>query len=893
MPDFPSGTVTFLFTDIEGSTLRWQQDPTAMAQAVARHLTLLRDAASHHGGVLFKVVGDATQSAFPTAPAALAAALAAQQTLQAEPWSEPIHDLPVRIALHTAEAQPDPRGDYLASGLNRLARLLDAGHGGQVLLSLATQELARDALPSDAELRDLGEHPLRDLYRPERVFQLVHPDLRNAFPLLRTLATRPNNLPIQSTPFLGHVEDIARLTALLQRDDVRVVTITGPGGVGKTRAALQVAANLLDVFPDGVWFVDLSPFVDPDLVPAAVLAVLGARDDVGDPNERLVSVLAGKHVLLVLDNVEQIVSVAAVIGPLLAGAAGTKILATSRTPLHVYGEQEFPIAPLPLPDLARLPSLEALSQYDAVRLFVDRAQAVKPDFAITVQNAQAVAEICARVDGLPLAIELAAARVKVLPPRALLQRLDRRLPLLTGGARTLPLRQQTMRDTVAWSYGLLAPDEQVLFRRLGVFIGGCTLEAAEAVVGEGSLDVFGGIATLIDASLLRQDERGGETRFRMLETIREFAQEQLSRSPGEAEASRQAHARWCQALATSLAPAVHLTGDLTSLTPLTAERDNLLAALAWLADRGDAAMFVPFVAAMAWFWDVTAAAGEGVKWLERALGLDDAGSPETRIDLLNSLGLLLIQLGEAQRTTVVAEELRALARKHTDLEGEANALFLLSRAANQRESYAEAMTFAEQALTRFRTLPSSGMLPWALQRLGIEAYIGGDFARSAALHEEALALCRASDHRVGISFALTNLGLAYHRMGDRRRAAELYREGLLLAQGPSDQWQTAGLLDQLAFLAADVGDQERMARLTGATEGFYQRTGTARQPYMRDALATAEPATRTRLGSAAFTAAYDAGRGLPLDQAVAEALTMVDTIVAFEGEPPSHLISLA
>lgn len=626
MPDLPRGTVTFLFTDIEGSTVLWERDRRAMAQVVARQLTLLREAVVHQGGILFKVVGDATQSAFPTAPAALAAALGAQQALLAEPWPAAIGDLRVRMALHTTEAQPDAQGDYLASGLNRLSRLLNAGHGGQILLSLAAQELVCDALPADTEVRDLGAHPLRDLTRPERIFQLVHPALLGDFPPLRTLATRPNNLPLQSTPFIGHVKDIARLTALLQRDDVRVVTITGPGGVGKTRTAMQVAAYLLDAFPDGVWFVDLSALVDPALVPSAILAVLGARDDVGDPGERLVRVLAGKHVLLVLDNVEQIVSAAVVIGALLAGAAELKILATSRAPVHVYGEQEFPITPLPLPDLTHLPAPEALSQYDAVRLFIDRVKAVKPDFVITDQNAPAVAEICARLDGLPLAIELAAARVKVLPPQALLIRFERRLPLLTGGARTLPLRQQTMRDTVTWSYDLLAPDEQILFRRLGVFVGGCTLEAAEVVAGEGGLDVFTGLAALVDASLLQQDEVGGEPRFRMLETIREFAQEQLT-AQGEEAATRADHATYFSTFAEQINVAQEHEGDDSSQTLERFQTDyaNFEAALTHLEAVGQVEPLLTMISALHGFWLTRGLARHALPRVERALArADDA-----------------------------------------------------------------------------------------------------------------------------------------------------------------------------------------------------------------------------------------------------------------------------
>jgi class 3 adenylate cyclase len=424
MPDLPSGTVTFLFTDIEGSTALWERDRGAMALAVARHLALLCAVIETHRGVLYKVVGDAVQAAFPTAPDAVTASLAAQQALGGESWPEGIGPVRVRMALHTAAATPQDE-DYLAPGLNRLSRLLAAAHGGQVLLSLATQDLARDALPLGVSLRDLGEHALRDLYRPERVFQVLHPDLPADFPAIRTLATRPNNLPLQPTPFLGREDQVARIVDLLHDDDVRLLTITGPGGVGKTRVALQAAADLLEDFPEGVWFVDLSAFDDPILVPSAIAGVLGVRDEGSGLTERLARVLSEKKLLLVLDNFERVVEAAQVVADLVVRVPSIKVLVTSRTPLHAYGEREYPLAPLLLPDPTRLPSLEHLTQYETVRLFISRAQAVKPDFEVTNDSAPAVAEICSRLDGLPLAIELAAAFVKILPPQALLKRLER------------------------------------------------------------------------------------------------------------------------------------------------------------------------------------------------------------------------------------------------------------------------------------------------------------------------------------------------------------------------------------------------------------------------------------------------------------------------------------
>ncbi|MDQ3226783.1 MAG: NB-ARC domain-containing protein, partial [Chloroflexota bacterium] len=379
MPELPSGTVTFLFTDIEGGTALWERDRAAMATAVERHHTLLRAAIETHHGVLVKIVGDGIQAAFSTALDAVAAALDAQRSLVRERWSVADGILAVRMAVHTTAAVPEGR-DYLAPGLNRLARLMSAAHGGQVLLTLVTQNLARDALPPNASLRDLGEHPLRDLYELQRVFQLLHPDLPADFPPIRSLAIGPNNLPVQLTPFLGREEQVARVVDLLSREDVRLLTITGPGGVGKTRVALQAAADVLEDFPDGVWFVDLSVLDDPTLVPPAIAAVLGVREEGSGLAERLAGVLGGKRLLLVLDNFERVLEAASFVTRLLARAPGAKLLVTSRAPMHTSGEQEYSLAPFLLPDPAHLPPLEQVLQFDAVRLFAERAKAVKPDF---------------------------------------------------------------------------------------------------------------------------------------------------------------------------------------------------------------------------------------------------------------------------------------------------------------------------------------------------------------------------------------------------------------------------------------------------------------------------------------------------------------------------------
>jgi predicted ATPase/class 3 adenylate cyclase len=712
MADLPWGTVTFLFTDIEGSTALWERDRTAMRGVVTQHLALLRAIAEQHRGALYKTVGDGTQAAFPTAADALRAALEAQRALLAEPRPDPRGPLRVRMALHSGEAEPGD-GDYLAAPLNRLARLLGIAHGGQILLTEAVAQLVQDDLPPGASLRDLGEVRLRDLERAERVFNLTHPDLPGNLLLLPSTDDRLRGFPTTLTPFLGRGALVTAVSDLLRRQVVRLVTLTGPGGTGKTRLAMRVAEELADDFADGVVFVDLAPLRDPALVLSAVATELGLREGEGRSLDDVVrGYLRERRTLLLLDNFEHLLAAASVVTGFLAAGPDVKVLVTSREPLHVRGEREYPIPSLALPAAVEMGDLAALEANEAVALFIDRARAVRPDVVLSRENAATVAAICSQLDGLPLAIELAAARVKVLPPSALLARLERRLPLLTGGTRDAPERQRTLRDAIAWSYDLLRPDEQRLFRSLGVFVGGWTFEAAEAVAnGDGDLDVLEGLTSLVDKSLVQLDERGPQPRYRVLETLREFAQEELRLDPDDEAETRRAHAAFYADLAITARRGLS-TGVVADVARVGEDLDNLRATLDWLLDSGDAETALRVAGgSLGFYW--LAAGGqltEGRAWLDRALREGEHASPTARGWGLFGLTALAIHQGDSVTARSAGTACLALAREGGDQVLASSAPYVLYLVEEYEGRIEAAAALAAEALEVARNGDDPGLI---------------------------------------------------------------------------------------------------------------------------------------------------------------------------------------
>ena len=928
MSRLPTGTVTFLFTDIEGSTRLWEAHPDAMRSALARHDALLRQAVEDNHGYVVKTTGDGIHAAFATAPEALAAVLAAQRVLQAEGW-EAQAPLSVRMGLHTGIAESRD-GDYYGGVLNRAARLMAAGHGGQALLSAATQELVRDHLPDGARLRDLGRHRLKDLGRPEEVFQLLHPDLPADFPPLRSLdnPALPNNLPQQVTSFVGRETQVAEVNAWLGK--TRLLTLTGAGGAGKTRLALQVAADLLDGEGDGVWLVELAPLSDPALVPQAVADVLGIKEQAEQPIPRtLVDALRSKRLLLVLDNCEHLVAAcASLAADLLRNCPGVHVLATSREALNVAGEQSYRVPSLTLPDPKQAPTGESLSQFEAVRLFIERAKAVQPAFAVTDANAPAVAQVCWRLDGIPLALELAAARVRSLAVEEVNARLDQRFRLLTGGFRTALPRQQTLRALIDWSYDLLTGTEKTLLRRLSVFAGGWTLAAAEGVCPAGGMEdweVLEGLTGLVDKSLVVYGEQaeGGGDRYRLLETVRQYAQERLQES-GEAKAVGNRSASWFLSFAEEAE--AQLTGPEQAmwLERLEAEHDNLRASLSWDEESAVGAEENLRLAGALWrLWYIRGHCSEGRCWLgrtlERSQGREHAGSLEAlavRSKALNGAGNLAESQGDYAEARALHGESLAIRRQLGNQQGIAASLGNLGNVAYHQGDYAGARALHEESLAIKRQFGSPQSLAASLGNLGNVALCQGDYAGARALHEESLAVERQLGNQQGIAESLGNLGSVADSQGDYVGARALHEESLAICRQLGDQKGIADSLGNLGNVALcqgdyaaaralqveslaiqrQLGNQEgvayslegmagvadglnktsRAAQLWGAASSLRDTIGCPLSPAEQEKTAKVIASVREALGENAFAAAWDAGRAMTREQAVEYALSTAD-----------------
>jgi len=774
MSTLPSGTVTFLFTDIEGSTKLAQQYPDAMPTLLARHHEILHRSVEAHGGYVFQIVGDSFAIAFHSASDAIIAALDAQRLLQNESWMPA--PIKVRMGIHTGTSHlNDTSAPTVYSGYATLAstqRIMSAGHGGQILLSGATRELVRDALPVNAELFDLGEKRLKDLLRPEHLYQLNITGFLTTFPPLKTLDSFPNNLPTQLTSFIGRENEIAEVKQELEA--YRLVTLTGSGGTGKTRLSLQVAADVLDHFDHGVWFVELAPLTDPDLIPQTILSTIGVQEQQGEsPLDVLKEYLHEKQTLIVLDNCEHLVSASAqVVNKLLNAAPNLKIMASSREALGVKGEASYPVPSLSLPDVRHLPTIEQLSQYEAVRLFIDRVLLVAPHFTMDKDNAPFIAQICYRLDGIPLALELAAARVKVLSVEQISKRLDDRFRLLTGGARTALPRQQTLRALIDWSYDLLSENEHLLLRRLSVFAGGWTLEAAEEVcsgAGLETFDVLDLLSQLVNKSLVVvvEGSQSRETRYRMLETIRQYAREKLAES-GESDVVCGQHLDFFLSIALRFEQEVHGPQALSFVKRVNTEQDNLREAMNWAGESGQAQSGLRLGFALHYYWLTYGYWSLGRESLERLLPCSEASEPSiVRADALNLAGDLAMQQGDLKAAWAFLEESKAIGQAL----GEAGK-------------------------------PSLG---WARALLG-QSWMDHDTAMAQRELDESIILLRAAGETWRFAVALNFRGDLAESQGDLVQARQLYSESLVILRNMGDTWTGATATIGLGRIFYDLGE---------------------------------------------------------------------------------------
>jgi predicted ATPase/class 3 adenylate cyclase/DNA-binding CsgD family transcriptional regulator len=807
--EFPSGTITLLFTDIEGSTRLLQQLGEQYTTLLAQQQQILREACEMHNGRMMDSQGDSLFVAFPRAIDAIKAVVQSQRALTTQTWMSDVN-LRVRMGLHTGEPQISAVG-YVGIDVHRAARIAAAAHGGQVLLSQTTYDLVVGELPEGITLRDLGEHRLKDLRQPKHLYQLVIAGLPSDFPPIKSLEALTNNLPTQLTSFIGRERELEEIKRLVST--YRLVTLTGPGGVGKTSLALHTARDLYRTFPDGAQFVALSAIHDPTLIIPTIAQTLGLAES---PDQLLFDslkdYLRDSQMLLLLDNFEQVISAAPLLTELLSAANALKLLVTSREALRLRGEQEFPLAPLELSSPAQMPgplSVESWLHYPSIALFVQRAQAIQPGFQLTTENAAAVAEICARLDGLPLALELAAARIKLLPPQAMLTRLqESSLSLLTGGTRDAPERQQTLRNTVQWSYDLLTTDEQRTFRWLSVFVGGCTLDAASNVISIShhlaSSDVLDNITSLINKSLVRQTESNAEARLVMLETIREFSLERLAQED-ELEAAQHAHAHYYLSLAEETEQRLTGREQKTWLNRLGREQDNLRAALHWGLEYHEAdpsteftlsaaevlrAGFVLRLVGALWqYWNLLAQWSEGRRWLEEALRV----ASKVKVDkallakaLCAAANLIRYQFDLARARTL-CEQSVALYRVLGDREGLLTALHQLSRILYYQgddeslrgllpEIFALAEELPDMPIKAQVYAYSAGMAPLGISSLNVARYLA-----------ESERIFRALDSPAGLAFSL------------------LVRASLASAQG--DEVRAQALRDEAEHLAAEVEDR--------------------------------------------------------------------------------------
>ena len=861
----PVGTVTFMFTDIEGSTRLLQELGEGYRDVQDDHAEILRAAIAGGDGVEIRTEGDAFFAVFPSATAAVSSAAAAQHGLAEHPWSHG-RPLRVRMGLHTGEGVLGG-DDYLGIDVNTAARIAAAANGGQVLLSGATRALVEHDLPGGVRLRDLGSHRLKDLAHPQHLSDLEVEGLPSDFPQPRSLEV-PTNLPAEVTSFVGREKEMRMVAELLERS--RLVTLTGPGGAGKTRLAIRVASELRDRYPDGVFLVELAPIQDASLVPATIADVFGVREEwmASRPVvEALRANLADRNLLLVLDNFEHVLAAASIVPELMAGAPSLHVLVTSRSVLHVRGEQDLPLPPLTVSAEGHADATTGGSE--AAALFSDRAAAVDPSFEVTEANAEAVEELCDRLDGLPLAIELAASRVSVLSPEAILERLRHSVATLPEGPRDLPARQRTLRDAIAWSYDLLDAPLRGLFRDLSCFAGGWTAEAAEVVGSSDHLDALDGLASLVDHSLVRRRNLATGIRFDMLTTIQEFGRERLG-VEGDRDAVRRRHATHFLGVAEAAEP--HLRDlDLDLLERLEAEHDNLRAALRWAIEEDEGAIALRLLAALWRFWQLRGYLAEGRRWTGEILGLPSAaGRTRERALGLAAAGSLGYWQSDTHATKDGYEESLAIWEELGDKAGVARAEYNRAYASAFEHDMPGALEHLARSQAHFEEVGDRQGVGECLWTLSLFSRLKGDPAASREYAYRSLEIHREIGDRFGQMDALHMLGRAAFDTGNLEEAQACFLETLSVYGSMRNRTGVAIALDNLAAQASVRGDLIRGIRLRGASDRFKELAGGMAPPVLIDLPDPRESAANV-LSEDQIRAAWDEGRAMSFDQAIAYA----------------------
>jgi predicted ATPase/class 3 adenylate cyclase len=861
-----SAVTTFLFTDIEGSTRLWEQEPERMSVALAGHDALARAAIERHGGIVVKTTGDGIHAAFDDPVDALCATIDLQRAVADADATGGI-GLSLRCGLHAGVVERRDN-DYFGRAVNRAARIMTAAHGGQVLLSQAVATLVGERLPDAVALRDLGAVRLRDLADHEHLFQVLHPQLRADFPALRTLEATPNNLPQRVTSFIGRERELAEARKLLE--GARLLTLTGPGGIGKTRLSLQLAADVTESFPDGLWFVELAAISDARLVPQAVASALGVKEEAGRPvAEAVVRHVKELRTLLILDNCEHLVAACAELAAqLLRSSSHLKILTSSREHLNIAGESVYTVPGLSVPGIDHKSSFEGIPPYEAMHLFIDRAVAAYPAYRTTDQNTLAIADICRRLDGIPLAIELAAARVRALPVEEIAQRLSDRFKLLTGGDRTALPRQQTLQALIDWSYDLLTEPERALLRQLSVFAGGWTLEAAETVAG-GELarsDVFDLLSHLVEKSLIvAEPERG---RFRLLETVRQYAEARL-RESGEEAPARSRHLAFYLDLAEKARPQLVGPEQGAWLARLDLERENLLSAHRWCdQEEGGGELGLKLASSLRYYWIFRGLLGLGHRVTVESLrrpGVDQRGL--ARWETLFQAGQLCSWMARYAEAQGYLEESLAIAREIGDKQMIEKVLQPLGLAAHGQGNPDKARGHFEEALALAQELGNRRELAAAQNALAQLHRAEGDLDTAEPLYANVLSLARELEDRQSVAIALLNLAMVSIARGAGDRARAILLEVSAIVEEIDSEPLAQSVLEVCAGLGALDGEFERAARLYGAVEAQTERTGLRRDPTDDAFLAPLIESARQALGAAAFAASEAAGRALPFEEA--------------------------